>query len=98
MKSATGAANRLPDKRLFQLARSPLDILIAVNGSRTGLAGMPKPQLLQWSKVVDIAIRRERAKAQARHWSYDLNRHIALKTARDSLRRELGARPPGVRL
>lgn len=31
-------------------------------------------------------IERERLRGQARHWSYDLNRHIALKQAADRLR------------
>ena len=30
-------------------------------------------------------IERERIRGQSRHWSYDLNRHIALKQALDSL-------------
>lgn len=32
-------------------------------------------------KRVERALRRERIKALNRHWSYDLNRHIALKQA-----------------
>jgi hypothetical protein len=32
-------------------------------------------------------IERERVKGARRHWSYDLNRHIALKQALDRLRR-----------
>lgn len=32
------------------------------------------------------AIERERLKGMRRHWSYDLNRHIALKQALDRLR------------
>jgi hypothetical protein len=31
-------------------------------------------------------IERERQRGMRKHWSYDLNRHIALKQARDSLR------------
>jgi len=31
-------------------------------------------------------IERERLKGRSRHWSYDLNRHIALKQAADRLR------------
>jgi hypothetical protein len=33
-------------------------------------------------------IERERIKGARRHWSYDLNRHIAMKQALDRLRRE----------
>lgn len=35
-------------------------------------------------------IERERLKGASRHWSYDLNRHIALKQALDRLRRHHG--------
>lgn len=35
------------------------------------------------------AIQRERMKAAKAHWSYDLNRHIALKQAHDELARVL---------
>lgn len=35
---------------------------------------------------IDRAIERERLKGVNRHWSYDLNRHIALKQVRDRLR------------
>jgi hypothetical protein len=33
-------------------------------------------------------IERERLRGMRRHWSYDLNRHIALKQALDRLRRD----------
>lgn len=35
---------------------------------------------------VDRLLERERLKGLRNHWSYDLNRHIALKQARDRLR------------
>ena len=39
-------------------------------------------------------LERERLKGMRRHWSYDLNRHIALKQAFDRLRGiETGSRP-----
>lgn len=34
-----------------------------------------------------IRLERERLRGMRRHWSYDLNRHIALKQALDRLRR-----------
>ena len=34
---------------------------------------------------LERAIERERLRGMRRHWSYDLNRHIALKQALDSL-------------
>lgn len=41
---------------------------------------------------LERAIERERLKGWRRHWSYDLNRHIALKQALDRLR--AGLVPP----
>lgn len=38
---------------------------------------------------LERAIQRERMKAAVAHWSYDLNRHIALKQALDDVRRSL---------
>jgi hypothetical protein len=35
---------------------------------------------------IERLLRRERHKGASRHWSYDLNRHIALKQALDRLR------------
>nr|WP_246730337.1 cytoplasmic protein [Nitratireductor mangrovi] len=40
---------------------------------------------------LDRLIERERLKGRARHWSYDLNRHIALKQARDVIAARIGA-------
>ncbi|WP_269932214.1 cytoplasmic protein [Aminobacter sp. HY435] len=37
-------------------------------------------------KRLERAIERERLRGINRHWSYDLNRHIALKQVRDRLR------------
>jgi hypothetical protein len=37
---------------------------------------------------IDRLLERERLKGLAGHWSYDLNRHIALKQAADDLRSE----------
>ncbi|MBX3597031.1 MAG: cytoplasmic protein [Rhizobiaceae bacterium] len=37
---------------------------------------------------IDRALKAERIKGLQRHWSYDLNRHIALKQARDRLRKK----------
>jgi hypothetical protein len=35
---------------------------------------------------IERAMARERLKGLSRHWSYDLNRHIALKQAADTIR------------
>lgn len=40
------------------------------------------------------ALRAERNRGRAGHWTYDLNRHIALAQAYESERRLLGREPP----
>jgi hypothetical protein len=40
------------------------------------------------------ALRAERNRGRAGHWTYDLNRHIALAQAYESERRLLGRKPP----
>ncbi len=40
---------------------------------------------------LDRLLERERQKGLSRHWAYDLNRHIALKQARDRIGRPDGA-------
>ncbi len=37
---------------------------------------------------IERLLERERLRGLARHWSYDLNRHIAIKQALDRLRRD----------
>ena len=44
--------------------------------------------------TVERLLERERLKGSRRHWSYDLNRHIALKQARDRLREPAGSEAP----
>jgi hypothetical protein len=41
---------------------------------------------------LDRLIERERLKGGRHHWSYDLNRHVALKQARDLVRATLSSR------
>lgn len=48
------------------------------------------PARLQVIAQVERSLRCERIKGLGQHWSYDLNRHIALKQVRDLL---LGASP-----
>ncbi len=43
-------------------------------------------QVRAWLNVVNRHLARERNKGRASHWSYSLNKHIALKGARDRLR------------
>lgn len=42
-------------------------------------------QLRSGLQTLDRLLARERNKGVARHWSYDLNRHVSLKRARDGL-------------
>ena len=44
--------------------------------------------------TVERLLERERLKGSRRHWSYDLNRHIALKQARDRLREPAAREEP----
>ena len=44
---------------------------------------------------IERLLERERLKGLRRHWSYDLNRHIALKQARDRLREPESSLCPG---
>ena len=43
---------------------------------------------------VERILERERLKGMRRHWSYDLNRHIALKQALDKLRQTADQQSP----
>ncbi|WP_346432525.1 MULTISPECIES: hypothetical protein [unclassified Roseitalea] len=55
------------------------------------LENAPAASKRQWLTIVERHLARERNKGLARHWSYSLNRHIALKAARDRLRGMLAA-------
>jgi hypothetical protein len=52
---------------------------------KAALMAEPEARLALLAKL-ERAIERERLKGLRRHWSYDLNRHIALKQALDRLR------------
>ena len=71
--------------------------IIAEAGQRAALfltCGIDIPEVLSASAAerdritmrLQRLIERERIKGARRHWSYDLNRHIALKQALDRLR------------
>ncbi|WP_246245653.1 cytoplasmic protein [Mesorhizobium zhangyense] len=51
----------------------------------TALTAAPEPRLRLILRL-ERAIERERLKGMRRHWTYDLNRHIALKQVLDRLR------------
>lgn len=51
------------------------------------MAGARRAQILM---RIERLLERERLRGLRRHWSYDLNRHIALKQALDNLREHDG--------
>lgn len=75
-----------------RLSRRPADLLMIAHAPQQTLAAMPMRELFTWNEGVAMALSRERNKSMARHWSYDLNRHIALKLARDRIKAELSSR------
>jgi len=78
--------------RACKLSRRPADLLMIAHAPRHRIESMPTQELFAWDEGVALALRRERNKSMARHWSYDLNRHIALKLARDRIKAELSSR------
>lgn len=87
------AARRRP--AAFRLASRPTQLIMLAGAAPERLAAATLPDLEDWTEAVALALRRERAKSVSGHWSYDLNRHIALKRARDRLRTEIASRRPG---
>lgn len=83
--------------RAYRLASRPAELLMLARATRRQLAQMSSQDLGVWSEGLRLALRRERAKSVGRHWSYDLNRHSALKQARDRIRSELATRTNGIR-
>ena len=78
--------------RACRLSRRSAELLMVAHASRDQIAALPMQELLAWNDGLALALRRERNKSMARHWTYDLNRHIALKRARDRIKAELSAR------
>ncbi|HMM63080.1 MAG TPA: cytoplasmic protein [Mesorhizobium sp.] len=62
----------------------------------TALKAVPE-QKARFIQRIRRAIERERLKGTGRHWSYDLNRHIALKQALDRLLGTIAAPVSGLR-
>lgn len=53
----------------------------------------PDRARMEICKRIERLLRRERLRGLHKHWSYDLNRHIALKQARDRLARKTKGGP-----
>lgn len=69
-----------------------MGVMSKVCGNDACLASIPSSELRAWLDTLGRALKRERSKSMMRHWSYDLNRHIALKRARDRVAEELACR------
>lgn len=54
-----------------------IDLSAALNGTDT--------ERIRVRRIIARRLKRERLRGLQRHWSYDLNRHIALKQAFDRL-------------
>ena len=63
-----------------------MDLRSALEAPRSAMAAL--------IRKLEHAIERERLRGMRRHWSYDLNRHIALKQVLDKLRALSGAKAP----
>jgi len=79
-------ANSRPSKHQLSF-KLLFDRLFAVPASTIDSA--PPHQIRQWLDAVKLELVRERNKGKARHYRYDLNRHIALAAARDVLAQRL---------
>jgi hypothetical protein len=79
-------------KRIYSLARRPCLLMAAGAAARDRISSMPVDELRIAAQAMDLALRRERARSAMRHWSYDINRHIAMKAARDRITDEIGRR------
>lgn len=73
-------------------SRAALQILCGIDIDALSAASAEEAARLLFR--IDRAIERERLKGLRRHWSYDLNRHIALKQLRDRLRTGRASRKP----
>lgn len=70
-------------QRMGAMQRVALQIIAGIDMDR--LLDAPENEKKQAQHKLIRLIERERLKGINRHWSYDLNRHIALKQALDRL-------------
>lgn len=68
------------------LARQRAALQIACHFDLSSALAAPPAQREKLVLRLERSIERERQRGMRRHWSYDLNRHIALKQALDTLR------------
>ena len=84
---------RQTDEARFSCAAAALRLSAGID-LRAMLRASAKDRQEMLPKI-QRALMRERVRGKARHWSYDLNRHIALKQAFDYLRGETETATPG---
>lgn len=89
-------AHRL--RRVFAIARRPSTLIAIAHSTQGHLDTIPLDELRLMRKAADLAMKREGARSAMRHWSYDMNRHIAIRSARDRILAEIRKRKtPSVR-
>jgi hypothetical protein len=71
------------------MQRAALQILCGIDLDRILIGS--RQEKMAATRRLDRLIERERIKGTSGHWSYDLNRHIALKQALDRIRGSLVA-------
>ncbi len=86
IRRTTHAATALPARQSVSIDT----ILWRMAPGATLSPDLPPHVLREWIEIIEKRLARERHKGIARHWGYDLNRHMALKAARDRLRARLG--------
>jgi hypothetical protein len=79
------------------MARQMAALQIACHFDMAAALAAPPDLRAQIVLRLERAIERERQRGMRRHWSYDLNRHIALKQALDTLRGTAGPGKPSKR-
>lgn len=79
----------------YEIARHPWALISLSNAAEDELRRIAWGDLRNLLGGADLAIRREHARQACGHWTYDLNRHIALKRARDRIRAEITRRESG---
>lgn len=88
MRTLKQDANSFAGQKLAEVAdagqRVALRLLCGIDLSAALGAGQEEKARL--AERIERLINRERLKGLRRHWSYDLNRHIALKQALDRIR------------
>ena len=92
-QQARGFADRQTEEARFSCATAALQLSAGIDlGAMLQASFKDRQEMLP---KIQRALMRERVRGKARHWSYDLNRHIALKQALDYLRGETETATPG---